>query len=89
MLKILIKFESIYIIVIYLFYRVDFNTLACNWFRWENVLGDAKKQWLSCIQNHDILINNIFRLNHINSIRITFWKIKIIFILNIEYMLKK
>ena len=50
MLKILIKFESIYIIVIYLFYRVDFNTLSCNWFRWENVLGDAKKDKIVQIQ---------------------------------------
>ena len=27
---------------------------------WKNVLGDAEKQWVSCIQNHDISINNIY-----------------------------
>ena len=38
----------------------DINTFAFNRSRWENVLGDAEKQWVSCIQNHDISINNIY-----------------------------
>ena len=49
---------------------------------WEIVLGDAENYWVSCIQNHDISINNIclidiFRLNHINSIISFLFKIKI------------
>ena len=63
----------------------NINTLACNWFRWEN----------------DISINNIYSLNHFNYIffsfwdqnhfffRIEFWKNKIILILNVKYMFKK
>ena len=56
------------------------NTFAFNWFRWENVLGDAGKQWVSCIQNHDILINNIFWLNYINSMFSFQFRIKIFFL---------